>query len=49
MLALVLLLLAIWVAVAVIGFVFHALVWLAVIAIIAFIITAVLGRSRLSR
>ena len=49
MLALVLLLLAVWVVIAIIGFIVHALAWLAVLAIIAFIITAVLGRGRMMR
>jgi hypothetical protein len=49
MLALVLLLLAVWVVIAVIGFVVHALLWLAVLAIIAFLVTAFLGRGRMMR
>jgi hypothetical protein len=49
MLALVLILLAVWVAIAIIGFIVHALLWLAVIAIIAFVITAFFGRGRMMR
>jgi hypothetical protein len=52
MLRFVLILLAIWVAIAIIGFVVHALLWLAVVAIIAFLITAAFGginRGRMGR
>jgi hypothetical protein len=43
MLQFVLILLAIWVVLAIIGFVIHALLWLAVAAICLFVITALFG------
>ena len=52
MLALVLFLLAVWVVITIIGFVVHALLWLAVVGIIAFVITVFLGgvgRGRMNR
>ena len=45
-LGLVLLLLAIWLIVTIIGFVFHAVFWLAIVGIILFIVTAVVGWIR---
>ena len=41
-----LILLAIWFGFMVIGFIFHALVWLAVIGIVLFLVTLVFGWSR---
>ncbi len=38
--------LVVWVIVAVIGFAFHALLWLAIIAIVLFVATAVFGWDR---
>jgi hypothetical protein len=38
-----LILLAIWVVLIVIGFIIHALLWLAVVAIIAFFLTSMFG------
>ena len=52
MLALVLFLLAIWVVITIIGFVVHALLWLAVVGIVLFVITVFLGgigRGRMTR
>jgi hypothetical protein len=43
MLQFVLFLLAIWVVLIVIGFIVHALLWLAVVAIILFFLTALFG------
>lgn len=46
MLALVGVLLVIWLVVAVIGFVVHSLLWLAVVALILFVATAAFGWVR---
>ncbi|MDX6227971.1 MAG: hypothetical protein QOI76_1361 [Frankiales bacterium] len=48
----VLLLLAIWVVLMIVGFIVHALLWLAVVAIVLFFLTALagaFGRGRASR
>ncbi|MGA7203809.1 MAG: hypothetical protein WBX27_04160 [Specibacter sp.] len=46
MITLVIVLLAIWLIVAVVGFVFKGLMWLAVVAIILFVATAAIGWVR---
>jgi hypothetical protein len=46
MLRFVLILLAIWVVLAIIGFIVHALLWLAVVAIVLFVLTVALGAFR---
>ena len=46
MIALILILLLIWVALGVIGFVVKGLVWLAIIGIVLFVITAIVGFFR---
>ena len=46
MFAFVLVLLAIWVVLAVIGFVGHALIWLAVVALIGFVLTLMAAAFR---
>jgi hypothetical protein len=52
MLQFLLILLAIWVVLIVIGFIVHALLWLAVVAVVLFFLTALFGafsRGRSSR
>ena len=40
------LLLVVWLVITVIGFVFHALLWLAIIGIVLFVATSALGWTR---
>ena len=46
MIALILILLLIWVAFGVVGFVVKGLLWLAIIGIVLFVITAIVGAVR---
>lgn len=46
MLRIVLILLAIWLAISILGFLVHALLWLAFIAIVLFVLTLVFGLFR---
>lgn len=48
MLILVIVLLAVWLIVAIIGFTFHGLVWLAVIGVVLFLATAAISFVRRS-
>ena len=40
------LLLVVWLVITVIGFVFHTLIWLAIIGIVLFVVTSALGWTR---
>lgn len=49
MLALLLLLILVYVAIGIIGFVVHGLIWLFIIAVVLFLLTLVFGGTRFTR